>query len=1338
MDARDGFLEGVRLRPLRMEKDRGLEPVGLALGQGRKPVEVAVTRGEGKPTKASVKRAWKDRLGGRVVPLLLVALYGDRAALCGPSGEEPPVYFDLDPGQVERICRTALQQPDHHAASRFLRSVVPQVESELPGLRNEGLFATHQLQRGVPHRGDWEKACREALDAQDSRGRELLEKLGFEIEQTSGPASILRTGGNRTALAVFLDRSESHDLPSSVYNDTSPVSYALAEADKENLRYVLVARGSSLRIYPTETGVGVGQRGSTETFAEVQLDLLPAERAGYLWLIFSGDALRAGGTFEEILEDSSDYAADLGARLRGRVYNYVVPDLAMAIADARNLEEPTAEELETTYEMALLALYRLLFIAYGEDQDLLPYRTNDFYRRRSLKQKAHELSEMRREGRGFDESSTHWKEFMSLCRAINGGKAEWNVPAYDGGLFSEDPDVSPLGDQLAEINLTNTEFGPILSHLLVDETPEGFGPVDFRSLGVREFGTIYEGLLESELSLAEVNLVVGEDGKYFPADEDEEPAVAAGEVYLHDASGKRKSTASYFTKRFGVDHLLDHSLEPALDEHLKRLDELDPREAAEEFFNFRVADISMGSGHFLVAAVDRIEQRFSAYLADRNLPEVKDELRRLRETAKGELGELYDESDIEDTQLLRRQIARRCIYGVDLNPTAVMLARLSLWIHTFVPGLPLSFLDRNIVEGNSLVGIGSIEEAGDLLGSGAGPLFRNMTDKLLGAAREPIEKLATLSDENQAQIAEARATYETARESMDPTERLFDILAASRLPEMDLDLDVQEVADLESEETARLHERAEEVLEELPPFHFPIAFPEVFLRDEPGFDVIVGNPPWEEAMLEEDDFWTRRVPGLQSRPQREQERIKEEWREERPDLVRKYEKELEEAELLRQALLHGPFPGMGTGDPDVYKAFCWRFWDLTRSPGGRIGVVLPRSAFCAKGTSDFREKVFRGASVNDLTFLLNRAGWVFEDAEHRYTIGLFSAVKEAAGESGEIRIRGPFADMNRYDAGLEQEPACFSTSEVLEWTDTAALPLLPAEDSPRVFARLRESPRLDLNEGDTWRVRPYRELDATNDKEHLTFADEKPDDYWPVFKGASFDIWVPDTGVYYAWAEPDEMQERLFQKRKRSARYSRSAFSEFPSQWIQDRSTLPCLGARIAFRDVARSTDSRTVRAALIPPNTFITNQGPTFLWPRGDERDEAFLLGVLCSIPLDWYARRFVETHLNYHVLNPFPMARPGRDDPLWKRTVELAGRLACPDERFADWADAVGVEYGQLDEADKTRRIYELDAVVAHLYGLTTEHLHHIFETFHQGWDYEARLAGVMEHFRAWRDKL
>ena len=267
-------------------------------------------------------------------------------------------------------------------------------------------------------------------------------------------------------------------------------------------------------------------------------------------------------------------------------------------------------------------MFRLLFVAYAEDKDLLPYRSNGLYQCNALKTLARDLADLENTG-AFDldpVATSYWTQIRSLWRAVDTGNRDWAVPAYNGGMFSDDPQICPAGARIADLSFSNGEIGPALLALLVDTDPDSvYGPVDFRSLSVREFGTIYEGLLESNLSVATSDLTVANDGTYVPATGGRNVVVASGDIYLHNRSGARKATGSNFTKHFAVEHLLKYALEPVLNDHLQRLSDLldadDDAAAADAFFDFRVADIAMGSGHFLVAAVDHIEARFSNFLA---------------------------------------------------------------------------------------------------------------------------------------------------------------------------------------------------------------------------------------------------------------------------------------------------------------------------------------------------------------------------------------------------------------------------------------------------------------------------------------------------------------------------------------------------------------------------------------------------------------------------------------------------------------------------------------------------------------------------------------------------
>jgi hypothetical protein len=235
-----------------------------------------------------------------------------------------------------------------------------------------------------------------------------------------------------------------------------------------------------------------------------------------------------------------------------------------------------------------------------------------------------------------------------------------------------------------------------------------------------------------------------------------------------------------------------------------------------------------------------------------------------------------------------------------------------------------------------------------------------------------------------------------------------------------------------------------------------------------------------------------------------------------------------------------------------------------------------------------------------------------------------------------------------------------------------------------------------------------------------------------VLGGASFNLWDPDAGEPYAWADPDKVISKLQAKRLNQIRLRSSAFYGMDQKWARNPDTLPCHYPRIVFRDVTNATNTRTCIASLLPGDRVLVNQAPYLLRVGGTESDEAFLLGVLSSIPLDWYARRYVELHLNFQILNGLPIPNPLPTDLTRLRVIEIAGRLAAKDERFENWATAVGVPVGSVTSADQQSHLEaELDALIAHLYGLNRSQIEHVFETFHRGWDFHPRLTKVLDYF-------
>ena len=1256
----------------------GLSPIGLFLGNGNQGLEVVAFAAHRKPITSLLQKAFKVRKGSRASPVLIAVLHAEGVSFCGTSGEHPPIFHCDDKSQAERLCESALRLPDRNAAIRFLTDAMPSLETQLPGVSNEGLLSLHELTHGTRNRADWLESGERAKQILGKSKRELIEALGFRIKRLDNLTELLLADeGERTALAVLLNEDEIPEIGVGRFNNLSPISYALAKADKECLDWVVMIQGDRLRLYNTKN-IGVGRRGRTETYVECRPSLMATKDMGLLWLLFSSDALKEGGSIKLILDNSKRFAADVADKLRDRIYDIVVPKIAIGIAEAQNVPNPSKGDLALTYEMALTVLFRLLFIAYAEDRDLLPYKGNESYRACSLKHKAMKLAEDTSKPTSPSVGDHHWIETSQLWQAVSRGKKEWDVPAYNGAMFSSDASVSKIGAMLDRITLPNSCFEEALRGLLLTETDEEFcAPVDFRALSVREFGTIYEGLLESELSLAEQNLTRDKKGTYLPAGKADDVYIKAGEIYLHDRSGARKSSGSYYTPDFAVEHLLDGALEPALKEHLKRMSELSEADRAEQFFDFRVADIAMGSGHFLVAAIDRIERGFALWLEEYPTPGITRELQYLRKAAKKKLGDLADNIVIEDGQLLRRMIAKRCIYGVDLNTVTVQLARLSIWIHTFVPGLPLSLLDHNLVHGNALVGVGSLEEIRKKFNERDLPLIPVDTDKLLGQAEKPLRKLAQLSDASIKDIEAGRELIKEVRGKTLEVEALCDLITAQPVADDGSDLKgyqfekwEEQRSKIQNSEELRL---ARKILEPLSAMHFPIAFPEVFLDRSPGFNVILGNPPWEEVKATERNFWAGLFPGIRGLPQREQ---MQRWRElsaSRPDLKKKWHVIETTINNLAHILKTGDFPGLEIGDIDLYKAFCWRFWRVASSDIGKIGIVLPRSAVVARGSEAFRKKLFSAAQSIDVTTLQNTGQWIF-DIDPRYTIVLAFLSKSGVKNQGII-IKGPFNSMQKYMDGMKEDSLRFPSHEVLRWTDGGVLPLLPSNYSAEVLEQLRKAPRLDLFKGSQWRARPDTELHSTAQKPLMDLISEKcPDGFWPVYKGASYDLWEPDKGEYYAWADPEIVLPWLQEKRLRSNKSTRdSVHREFSREYIEDETTLAPLKPRIAFRKVTRSTDSRTMRVALTPPNVFHCDLSQTVMFPFGDQKDEAFLLGVLSSIPLDWYARRFIEVSFGFYLFNPLPIPRPKRNNLYWQRIVKLSCRLACFDERFADWAAAV-----------------------------------------------------------------
>lgn len=752
---------------------------------------------------------------------------------------------------------------------------------------------------------------------------------------------------------------------------------------------------------------------------------------------------------------------------------------------------------------------------------------------------------------------------------------------------------------------------------------------------------------------------------------------------------------------------------------------------------FRIVDPAMGSGHFLVDALDVIANRFAKFLADD--PRVDaGPIKKAREEITA-IGKKYGIEalgpTIGDFELLRRIVMRNCVYGVDLNPMAVELAKLSLWLHAFVPGLPLSFLGHNLRHGNALVGIVGPEIAEQVSGN----LFGNAVSEALAKALEHAKQLISLSDLSYEEVKKSEGAQDALEVATVPLMNAFDAYACRVFARDD------ELASRAERERGRAslehHDGLSQVLENkikgeekrqvvqaqkvarrLSAFHWPLAFPEVFLRENPGFDVVLGNPPWEKARVERLGFYTQFVPGLKSfESQEEQEKTIRAYERRHPDVQQYYDDEIKRNGELREILLCN-FSLARSGDPDLFRAFAELALTIARRSGA-IGMVFPRTLLAADGMAPFRKRLFEEFAVI-ADFGLNSGGWIFADAEPRYTVVALAALKTG---TNTITTGGPATNEAQW-ASIPTRRVTWALDDLEKASPGLEVPLIPDEAAAGLFHKMVKNGQPFSDPVDGVQFRPWRAFDATNDrKSGLLQPRDKDKKGWPVYGGRNFYLWEPECGETQFVLDRKAGIDALQRKRLRS-----DVWADVKPNILADKNTLPQMRAQILFRDIARSTDSRTVIAALVPPHTFSTHKAPVLLtFGNSTPLDEALRLGIMSSLPFDWLARRRVETNLTYGILNALPVPRLNLNDSLASRVAALTARISCVDDRFSEFASACGVEVGSLVEQGRDDAIAEIDAVVAAMYRLEMDDLDVVFADFTKDAVPNERREAVKKHF-------
>ena len=858
---------------------------------------------------------------------------------------------------------------------------------DLPEWRERPEEVYHRLRELL---GGWHRKASQSKSGMASQFvvEPVLEALGFErFDGTGGDSPYYRlyvpeNGDKQVAVCLaypwnrYLDgRDETRDAQNP---DENPGARVVSILETGDAPWAIVTNGKVWRLYSSKT------HSRSTNYYEIDLDetlamLDPNEAFRYFWLFFRPNAFvteevrKDGQTknvcfLDRLLEESESYAKGLGERLKERVFERVFPHFAAGFIEHRRGQvglagphqtsllpaaqqlslkrEPDEDSRRQVFNATLTLLYRLLFLLYAESRDLLPVKEVRGYWEQSLTKLKEEVAQkagniedevpgrLQESYKASANSTGLYGRLLDLFAVIDKGSRNLNVPQYNGGLFITNPkedDHSTEGETARFLALHRIPdrylaLGLDLLARDLDDKRQDLVFIDYKSLGVRQLGSIYEGLLEFKVRVAPEKMAVIKGKKteevirYQEAIESknkvltvgrghntQERVYQPGDVYLENDRRERKASGSYYTPDHIVRFIVENTLGPVLADKFEKLrprfreaglryrEKLseadsfrkqgrkpdDPGKIAntyeglvDDLFDLRVLDPAMGSGHFLVEAVDFICDRIlgerEGFLRSFPWNPVTRYLQNTREAIIAEMerkGIAVDTGRLTDVNLLKRHVLKRCAYGVDLNPMAVELAKVSLWLDCFTIGAPLSFLDHHLKCGNSLIGTTVQEVEAELatqekqnLSLFGGP-FQGML-----AATAFIESLRRIPDATAEQAEQSHTLYASFQDAQAPYKTALDIwvsqhfgnkLAKEYLTLAGADL-VDQIRSLGKGLPKQYRDAiasATHIGGENRFFHWDLEFPEAFVdleggqwkpKEEQGFDAVVGNPPYDE------------------------------------------------------------------------------------------------------------------------------------------------------------------------------------------------------------------------------------------------------------------------------------------------------------------------------------------------------------------------------------------------------------------------------------------------------------------------------------------------------------
>ena len=1024
------------------------------------------------------------------------------------------------------------------------------------------------------------------------------------------------------------------------------------------------------------------------------------------WLLFRRQSFVAqDGSATTFLEDAiaegQRYEHQVAQDLSGVVFQSVFPDLVNAIA------AESGANLAEVRDAALVFLYRLLFLLYAEDRGLLPVndpRYDDYGLRKPVRD---EVAARMARGDTFSAAATnYYNHLTTLFRLIDQGDPSIGLPPYNGGLFA------PAAAQVLEsVRLPDTVVGKVIHDLSHTSKNLGGGTarrfVNYRDMSVQQLGSIYERLLEREP-------VRNRDGT----------------VTVRPNPYARKDTGSFYTPQELVDLIVEKTLGPLVDERLGAFEEkskqlssdrrslkerqriLTAMDPAAAVLDLKVLDPAMGSGHFLVTAVDFL----SDYIADLTeyapaVPEWLDgeyvsplavsidAIRNEILTRAQKSNWVLNESQLTDQAIIRRMVLKRCIYGVDKNPLTVELAKVSLWLHSFTVGAPLSFLDHHLRCGDSLLGLRVIEgrealqRVGGLFAAGAIQAAENATNQM--------QEIEEMSDSDISEVRESSMLFESVEQTTAGLRGVLDFFCGVRWIEAGmsrkettayetelndlLGADSANVFTLLSKGPANLAagqivepgggmerldmkwQEAMSIAQRERFLHWEVAFPGVWRgwqdhQPQGGFDAVIGNPPWDRIKLQEVEWFATRSPELARAPTAAARRAAiKELRDNGDGLAAEFDSAKGQADTLgRLVRTSGHYPLLGGGDINLYSLFVERATKLLK-PDGMMGLLTPSGIYADKTAANFFKSVTGSQRVAGIYDFENRKIF-FKDvhASFKFCALIVGGDNRKFDETKCAFFLQDLQTINDPDRCFPLAAEDFSRVN----PNTATAPIFRTRRDAEITLGIyeRHPVLVDRSSGEerrAWPVRYQTMFHMTNDS-HLfrTAAQLEGDGFYPVDgnrwrKGQ--EVYVPlyegkmvqafDHRAASVVVNPDNLNRPARPLDTRLAEHVDPGWFPNPQFWVAENEYpgLSELRWVVAFKDVTAPTNARTMIAAILPRATY-GNTLPILLCDR-DSGKEYVEQGWLCaaclnSLVLDFTARQKVQgQHLNWFIVEQLPV---------------------------------------------------------------------------------------------------